>query len=772
MAQYRNQFRNQAFIAVTLVLAGACAAAAQVRIGQAFTVLAPGQMPAPAAFAGSVEGPRPTKGAVVAVDVATLARELAGAPVERLDQPLSGYGLALSLPGPTGAPVECVVAESPVMEPALAARFPSIRTFVVRSVDGRSHGRLELTGRGLTGMFRVAGGCKDESACSARHGGAWMIDLWQSADAGHIVSYWLADLPGSGDIGCMVKADGHIHAHDEAQEPLVPEGVPVPVASRRTVRLAMACTGEYGLRQSQVQGNPANVTDAINAIVTVVGRTNVVFETDLGVHFDLIATNDQLVFVDPATDPYSTTCDGVAGADCSGQYLSQNITQLNQRVGNANFDVGHLMTRVFGGVAYLRSVCTNNKAGGISGVPRGGDLDPLTALVAIHELGHQFGANHTFSGSRGRCLNNVNLSTAWEAGSGSSPMAYAGGCPVGDAPPSDNIVQFAEPWFHHGSLLEMNAFLNTAACPVLTTTTNPLPQIVGVPASASIPPGTPFVLTANVIDAGGDVLTYSWEQFDSGAARPLSGTGSLDNGAGALFRIFPPVLSPSRTFPRMADVLSGVPTPGEQLPTFPGVDRRFRVLVRDNNAQGGGVAISSFVTLTIAPGTTPFAVQSPGVGASARVRAGRVNLAWSVGNTDAAPVNCARVTVRLSADGGATFPTVLASVPNTGAAVITLPDLGSMTAGQHRLRLDAEGNVFFAVSRPLTLLRSCTSDADGDGTVDGTDFITFINAFSIGDATVDANADLVGTGPDGNQPDGTIDGADFIAFINAFAAGC
>jgi hypothetical protein len=175
----------------------------------------------------------------------------------------------------------------------------------------------------------------------------------------------------------------------------------------------MACTGEYGLRQSQVQGNPANVTDAINAVVTVVGRTNVVFETDLGVHFDLIATNDQLVFVDPATDPYSTTCDGVAGADCSGQYLSQNITQLSQRVGNANFDVGHLMTRVFGGVAYLRSVCTNNKAGGISGVPRGGDLDPLTALVAIHELGHQFGANHTFSGSRGRCLNNVNLSTAW-----------------------------------------------------------------------------------------------------------------------------------------------------------------------------------------------------------------------------------------------------------------------------------------------------------------------------------------------------------------------
>jgi hypothetical protein len=33
-------------------------------------------------------------------------------------------------------------------------------------------------------------------------------------------------------------------------------------------------------------------------------------------------------------------------------------------------------------------------------------------------------------------------------------------------------------------------------------------------------------------------------------------------------------------------------------------------------------------------------------------------------------------------------------------------------------------------------------------------------------------ADLVGGGDDGLSPDGTIDGSDFIAFINAFAAGC
>lgn len=70
---------------------------------------------------------------------------------------------------------------------------------------------------------------------------------------------------------------------------------------------------------------------------------------------------------------------------------------------------------------------------------------------------------------------------------------------------------------------------------------------------------------------------------------------------------------------------------------------------------------------------------------------------------------------------------------------------------------------------------TCIADRDGDQTVDGSDFIMFINSFAIGDAAVDSSADLAGGGdpnlPEGG-PDGTIDGTDFIAFINAFGAGC
>lgn len=64
----------------------------------------------------------------------------------------------------------------------------------------------------------------------------------------------------------------------------------------------------------------------------------------------------------------------------------------------------------------------------------------------------------------------------------------------------------------------------------------------------------------------------------------------------------------------------------------------------------------------------------------------------------------------------------------------------------------------------------CLADVIGSGgtgcdlTVDGDDFIAFINSFSIGDPLIDPVADVV--------LDGIIDGNDFIAFINAFAAGC
>ncbi len=709
-------------------------------------------------------GPRPVRGSVLEVDVAELVRALSAAPAQRLDAALQSYGAIVQLPhpeieadgahhlDPAGGLVECFVAESPVMEPGLAAKFPEFRTYLVRSRDGRANGRLELTPRGLTAMLRTPEG-------------TWMIDLWQSGDPRHAVVYWLHDLPGGGDWTCETTPGVH-GPDDRVEHSGAFESRALQTA--RTVRLAVACTGEYALHHSALQGHAPNAVDPLAAIVTVVSRTNVVYEGDLGVHFNLVANNHLLMFTNPATDPYDTTCSGTGGTDCSGNLLAPNISTLASIIGNPNYDVGHVVTRIFGGVAYLGAVCGSNKGGGVSGIPRGGDIDPFSALVVIHELGHQFGANHTFSGTRGRCQGNVRLASAWEAGSGSSPMAYAGGCPVGDAPPSDNVAIFADPYFHHGSVVEMRAFLSSVTCPVSTTSGNDVPVISFTTANTSIPPETPFVLSALATDVNGDVLTYSWEEFDSGVARPLSGTGSEDNGQGALFRIFPPVLDDSRTFPAMSDVLSGVATPGERLPTVTGVTRRFRVIVRDNVAGAGASVVSGFTDLSIANGASAFAVTSPSAGTV--LHPGPATVSWSVGNTNNPPISCASVSISLSIDDGGSFTIPLGTFPNTGSASVVLPDVVATS----RVRVDGVGEIFFAISPAFEIAEPCVADVDdgsGTGTPDNgvtiDDLVYYLTIFESGNGQADVD-DGSGTG----TPDGGVTIDDLIYYLTRFEAGC
>lgn len=725
---------------------------ASIAQGQTFSLLpTPPSTPQRAA-----PGPRPLRPSVFRIDTPALSKVLAAAPDHRLDAPLDRYGLIVAIPAPDGQLIDCHVARSPVMEAPLQARYPQIQTFIVQSVDKLSSGRLELTPRGLTAMLRSP----------AEAGGVWMIDIWQPGDPHHAVAYRLHDLPNGGDWTCHT----HDHEHDQNHvdpelpisvgpvSPVPPEHTPTPRGEenqiRRTFRIAIACTGEYGLHQCTILGHEPNTADPLAAIVTIVARTNVVYEADLGVHFNLVANNDQIIFTNPETDPYPATCDGSGGGDCSSPYLAMNSTVLAERIGQNNFDVGHVLTRVYGGVANLGVVCQNLKARGVSGIPRGGDIDPLTALVVIHELGHQFSVQHTFSGIRGRCQNNAVLPFAWEAGGGSSPMAYPGACPVDFSDPSDNVARFADPFFHLGSVEGMNTFLMSALCRQQETTSNRIPQIISLSPDRSIPPRTPFVLAAEAVDADGDTLTYSWEQFDSGVARALVGSGSGDTGRGALFRIFPPVLTSERTFPQMSDVLAGVPTPGERLPTAAGVERRFRVIVRDNSPGAGGVAISNAVSLWIAPGSSEFGVLEPVQ--NAMLTPGPATVRWTVGNTHAAPISCSTVTIQLSTNAGESFDHVLGTFPNNGEAEVEL----TMPASNARIRINADDNVFFAVSRPFSITAPCAADFNADGILNSQDFFDYLAEFFKASPKADFNTD------------GILNSQDYFDFLNQFFAGC
>ncbi|WP_442506608.1 reprolysin-like metallopeptidase [Novipirellula sp. SH528] len=436
-------------------------------------------------------------------------------------------------------------------------------------------------------------------------------------------------------------------------------------------RLAIAATAEY---TAYFGGQ----TGALAQVQSFVADINAVFEKEFAVHLDLVSGTNTL-FTNAATDGYTNGDQSVM--------INENTPILNSVLGNAAYDIGHVLgtaSSAGGGLAQLGSVNdTTGKGRGasVSQAPVGQGW----FNVVIHELAHQFGAAHTFNANAfASAIGNRTASNAYEPASGSTLMSYAG---ISGA---DNLQSSSDPYFHAASFEQVQEFIAGAGTPNSTSPISNATPAVNGGSNYTIPAQTPFALTAVGSDTNaGDTLTYTWEQLDLGAAMSLPLT---DNGSSPLFRAFEPTTTATRVFPRLEDLVNNVNTAaiGEKLPTTTR-SLNFRTTVRD----GQNGVNSDDVLLNVVDTGTPFAVTSPNT-ATNWTGGTSQTIAWNVAGTTGNGINTADVGIDLSLDGGLTYPFVLAaSTPNDGTETLTVPNFN---ASEARVRVRGIGNVFFDIS--------------------------------------------------------------------------
>jgi PKD repeat protein len=567
-------------------------------------------------------------------------------------------GEALSLPRPDGGFDAFVLADSGVLPAELARKYPEIRSFVGTSADGRM-ARIDVSPQGLQAMV-------------FDRGEAWVV---QPAASGRRDDYQsfvrsASPMPRS-DFRCAVHdAAGAERKVQFAATPVVPLGVTGAV--RRNYRIAVAASYEYTSAVSP--GGQATVSAGLAAITTSINRVNQVYEQDLGVHLTLVANNDRVVYA-TSNDPYSNTSSDI----------NTNTGNLNSVIGASNYDIGHVFTTGSGGVAGLGVVCSSGKGRGTTGRsnPVG---DPFDIDYVAHEIGHQFAANHTFNASAGSCSGNGASSAAYEPGSGSTIMAYAGICSTADLQPN------SDPFFHAKSLEEITSFVSGSAssCGTATNSPNGAPTIAPL-ANFVIPSRTPFTLTGSATAAAGGTLSYDWEQYDLGSTNNNLG---VDPGNGPIIRSLPATASGVRTIPRLSNLLAGTTLTGEILPTTSRT-LHFRLTVREAKPDFGR-SNSADMSVQVNASAGPFAVTAPSTAVTWNGNSTQT-VTWSVASTNAAPVSCSQVGLDLSTDGGQTFTQNLGVFPNSGSASVTVPNVSTSSA---RIRASCVGNIFFNISRP------------------------------------------------------------------------
>ena len=634
-----------------------------------------------------------TQAELFALNTQALDSTLTDVPLETESWGVSSNAF-ISIPTPDGDFERFEIVEAPILAPELAAKYPEISTYRGQGVDDPTATiRFDVTDSGFLNAdsaLRDGAAVKDRMTFNGRVGikmhalvlspeGSYYVTPYSQGDASLYLSYdagEFSSLVGEGLENDLIESSTlpsleNLNFGLDANSGFYGETL-------KTYALAVSASGEF------TADNGGTVPSALSAITTAINWVNGIYENELAMRFQIVAGSDAMIFTDSGTDPYDINASNTT-------ILNQNQTEVDSTIGNGNYDIGHLFITKsnFGGVSTLASAgVTGLKAQGISGNTEG--------FTTAHEMGHQFNAYHTWNGDGtgdlsdpGNPFNSTqyDASASMEPGAGTTIMSY------GHLWSSDESIQGSrDDYFHSISLEQMSAHA-TAHPPVVGTsvsTGNSAPS-VGAGSDYVIPADTPFTLTATGSDSNGDPVTYNWEQFNADNAQ--SDLSSPDDGVGPLFRTWPAVADPSRTFPNIPDLASNTTPVGELLPSLART-MNFRVTARDNHPGAGAYAYDDMSVQVVATGS-PFQVTSPNTsvtwsGASSQP------ITWDVAGTTANGINVSNVAIKLSTDSGMTYPfTLVATTANDGSFDLTVPNIDTTNA---RIRVEAVDNVFFDIS--------------------------------------------------------------------------
>ena len=566
----------------------------------------------------------------------------------------------LALPDGHGAELEYDFAARAVqpMHPKLAARYPQIQNVVGTTEDG-SFVVLTLHDEKVFGVVKIKG--QPERSIEPQADGRQLL---------RTESFDPAAACGMEEPPTDIRpGDPSAQQHDSEAIGLRSGGF--PAAGRAdtlyTYRMAFALAAVV-----YVQNGYTQVSEGLALISNHVAAANVIFQRDFGVRFELIADNDQLIFTDPATDPF----DEFPTAVDANNFVHDNHDYLmdpDGPIGPDNFDIGHMVGWVSTGRGSYQAPCSQGARG------RGGS-DNWNAQIR-HEFGHQINSVHTYQ--------RVNDAVDHPDGNRITELTDYNMGWYGDHFHSDNYI------FAHQHIVEGTG----RSCGTQTVQNRTAPVMVNSATNGTyIPVGTPFVLenTSTTDPDPGANLEYTWQHLGGG-----------DFGAYDERNVTPEnrlIWSPRpfaaantvRYVPSLSSLMSGIDDPNSVLPT---VTRTltYRFVAIDNETPVGGVNFRE-ETLNVHDTGAPFTVTGPDTDVNA-TGGQPLAVTWNVAGTDAAPISAATVDIYLTQDNGATWTAIATNETNDGNTNVTLPATATTNGAKTaRLLVRGTGRAFFNLS--------------------------------------------------------------------------